>query len=66
MEAAERCFEYARLEPEVDDGESKELRDTWPEYGLITAEGASFAYHTTLPYVLKKLFFCIRPSEKVA
>ena len=65
MTSAERCFEYSELEPEIDDGKSKKLRDTWPEYGLITAEGASFAYHSSLPCVLRELNFCIRSREKV-
>ncbi|XP_057311415.1 ATP-binding cassette sub-family C member 4-like isoform X1 [Hydractinia symbiolongicarpus] len=65
MTSVERVFEYTKLEPEPDNGTSKDLRKTWPEYGLITGEGASFAYHSSLPYVLKKLYFCIRPMEKV-
>ena len=65
MTSAELVFEYAQIEPESDDGDNEGLRTTWPEYGLITAEGASFSYHTSLPYVLKKLYFCVRPKEKV-
>lgn len=64
--SVEYCHEFTELEAEIDDGENDELRESWPEYGLLTAEGASFAYHTTLPYVLKKLFFCVRPNEKVS
>ena len=65
MTSVERVFEYADLDSEPDNGDNKHLPDTWPEYGIITAEGASFSYHSTLPYVLKKLHFCIQPMEKV-
>ncbi|XP_057310387.1 ATP-binding cassette sub-family C member 4-like [Hydractinia symbiolongicarpus] len=65
MTSVERVFEYTKLEPEPDNGASKDLRETWPEYGLISGEGASFAYHSSLPYVLKNLYFCIQPMEKV-
>jgi len=38
---------------------------SWPQFGLITAEGVSFKYHPTLPRVLKNMNFCIRAQEKV-
>ena len=66
MTSVERVFEYADLDSEPDNGGSKDLSDTWPEYGMITAEGASFSYHSSLPYVLTKLDFCIQPMEKVS
>jgi len=65
MTSVERVFEYSEIESEPDNGDNKDLRKTWPEYGLITAEACSFSYHESLPYVLKKLSFCIKPREKV-
>ncbi|XP_057310595.1 ATP-binding cassette sub-family C member 4-like [Hydractinia symbiolongicarpus] len=65
MTSVERVFEYTKLEPEPDNGTNKGLRETWPEKGSITSEGASFSYHTSLPCVLKKMDFCIRPMEKI-
>eukprot|EP00794_Sanderia_malayensis_P005601 gene5601-6290_t len=65
MTSVERVAEYCELEPEQDQGTSKALTRGWPKYGIITAEGASFAHDKSLPYVLKMMFFCIRASEKV-
>lgn len=65
MSTAERLFEYSDLLEEEDFGDSIGLRETWPEIGLITGEGASFAYNLTKPYVLRRLYFCVRPKEKI-
>ena len=66
MTSAERVIEYCNLEPEPDTDSREALSRGWPKYGIITAEGASFAHHKSLPYVLKTMFFCIRASEKVS
>ncbi|XP_066910570.1 ATP-binding cassette sub-family C member 4-like [Clytia hemisphaerica] len=65
MTSVQRAFQYADLHPERDEGTDKDLRDTWPEYGLLTFESASFSYHKSLPYVLKKIFTAVRPYEKL-
>ena len=65
LTSVQRAFQYADLDPEPDSGTDEDLRDSWPEYGLITCEGASFSHHSTLPYALRKLFLCIKPYEKV-
>jgi len=62
----QRAFQYVDLDPEPSSGTDKDLRQSWPEYGLITCEGASFSYHSSLPYALRKLFLCIKPYEKVS
>ena len=58
-------MEYCNLDPETEPESDADLARGWPKYGIITAEGASFAHHKSLPYVLKTMFFCIRASEKV-
>ena len=58
-------MEYCNLDPEPEPESDADLTRGWPKYGIITAEGASFAHHKSLPYVLKTMFFCIRASEKV-
>eukprot|EP00794_Sanderia_malayensis_P016216 gene16216-17849_t len=65
MTSVERVVEYCELEPEHDQGTSKALTRGWPMHGIITAEGASFAHDTSLPYVLKMMFFSIRAKEKI-
>ena len=65
MTSVERVFQYADLHPELDEGEDNGLRNTWPEYGLVTFESASFSYHASLPFVLRKIFLAVRPYEKV-
>jgi len=65
MTSTERIMEYCNLDPEPEPESDADLTRGWPKYGIITAEGASFAHHKSLPYVLKTMFFCIRASEKV-
>ena len=65
MTSAERIVEYSELNPEEDEGSEEDLPKHWPKYGLITAEGASFAHHGSLPYVLKNLCFSIQGNHKV-
>ncbi|XP_065071380.1 ATP-binding cassette sub-family C member 4-like isoform X2 [Rhopilema esculentum] len=65
MTSTERIVEYCNLDPEPEIDTKTVLSKGWPKYGIITAEGASFAHHKSLPYVLKTMFFCIRASEKV-
>ena len=65
MTSTERIVEYCNLDPEPESDTKTVLSKGWPKYGIITAEGASFAHHKSLPYVLKTMFFCIRASEKV-
>ena len=66
MNSVDRILKYSSLEGEMDEGESANLPTDWPQYGLITAENSSYAYHSSLPYVLKRLYFCIRSKEKVS
>jgi len=65
MMSVERIMELCHLEPEGEWYGEVTPPGYWPELGLITAEGVSFKYHTTLPRVLRNLNFCIRPQEKV-
>ena len=65
MTSTERIVEYCNLDPEPESQSNTSVTRGWPKYGIITAEGASFAHHKSLPYVLKTMFFCIRASEKV-
>lgn len=66
MVSVERVLEYCNLEPEselqiTDMKPNKE----WPQYGIISGEKLCFSYHTSLPLVLKDLYFCVRSKEKV-
>ena len=65
MTSVERVIEYSHLIAEPDVDKSTELPETWPSNGRITAHGACYSYHETLPYVLKNVCFEIRPKEKV-
>ncbi|XP_078379983.1 ATP-binding cassette sub-family C member 4-like [Oculina patagonica] len=65
MTSVERIVEMCHLEPEGEWHGQVSIPASWPELGLITAEGVSFKYHPTLPRVLKNMNFCIRAQEKV-
>ena len=65
MTSTERIFEYANMPSEPDNGKNTDLRPTWPEEGQISCKGASFSYDPSLANVLKKLYFDIKPMEKV-
>ena len=66
MTSVERVMEYTKLEQESQrKDKSVAVPDSWPKYGIITSEGLYYSHHHTLPYVLKKLNFCIRAEEKV-
>ena len=66
MTSVERVMEYTKLEQESQrKDKSVAVPDNWPKYGIITSEGLYYSHHRTLPYVLKKLNFCIRAEEKV-
>ena len=65
MTSAERVFEYAQIKPEPDNGCNYGLEPTWPNSGSITADSASFSYHSSLKNVLNKLNFTVRSKEKV-
>lgn len=65
MTSLQRAFQYVDLAPELDEGRDEELRESWPEYGLLTFESASFSHHASLPFVLRKIFLAVRPYEKV-
>ena len=59
-------MEYSHLEQETQPNDKTvDVPKDWPKYGIITAEGLYYAHHHTLPYVLKKMNFCIRAQEKV-
>ena len=60
-------MEYSNLEQETQpDDKTVGVPESWPQYGIITFEGLYYTHHHTLPYVLKRLNFCIRAQEKVA
>ena len=65
MTSIQPAFQYVDLTPELDEGTDKDLRESWPEYGLLTLESASFSHHASLPFVLRKIFVAVRPYEKV-
>ena len=67
MVAVDRVHDYANLEPEEDAGVNKDLPKElpWPTEGQIVALNASFKYHHTLPHVLNRINFTIKPAEKV-
>ena len=66
MTSVERVMEYSNLEQETQShAKTVSLPESWPQYGIITFEGLYYTHHRTLPYVLKRLNFCIRAREKV-
>ena len=65
MSSIQHAFQYVDLAPELDEGTDRDLRESWPEYGLLTFESASFSHHASLPFVLRKIFLAVRPYEKV-
>lgn len=65
MTSVERIVALSHLESEGEWHGHVSVPASWPELGLITAEGVSFRYHPTLPRVLKNMNFCIRAQEKV-
>lgn len=65
MTSVERVMEYCELDPEGEWHVQSDLPPHWPYLGLITGEALSFQYHPSLPRVLRNLYFCIRPKEKV-
>lgn len=67
MTSVERVIEYSNLEQETQPhAKTIAVPESWPQYGIITFEGLYYTHHHTLPYVLKRLNFCIRAQEKVA
>ena len=66
MVSVERVLEYCHLPPESE-LEIKKTKPSkeWPQYGIISGEKLCFCYHSSLPVVLKDLYFCIRSKEKV-
>ncbi|XP_020629411.1 multidrug resistance-associated protein 4-like isoform X2 [Orbicella faveolata] len=65
MTSVERIVALCHLESEGEWHGHVSVPASWPQLGLITAEGVSFKYHATLPRVLKNMNFCIRAQEKV-
>lgn len=65
MTSVERIVALCHLESEGEWHGNASVPASWPQLGLITAEGVSFKYHPTLPRVLKNMNFCIRAQEKV-
>lgn len=65
MTSVERVIEYRYLIAEPDVNKSTDLPEKWPSNGRIAAHDACYAYHETLPYVLRNVCFEIRPKEKV-
>lgn len=66
MTSVERVMEYTHLEQETQpDVNTVAVPTEWPKYGIITAEGLYYAHHHTLPYVLRKMNFCVRAEEKI-
>ena len=65
MVAVERVNEYAKVSPENDNGDDKNLPENWPERGKISAIKASYQYHKSLPDVLSRIYFEIKSNEKV-
>ena len=66
MTSVERVQEYTRLDQETQpNDQTVDIPKDWPKYGKITAESLYYAHHNTLPYVLRKMNFCVRAQEKV-
>ncbi|KAL9972704.1 hypothetical protein ACROYT_G019064 [Oculina patagonica] len=66
MTSVERVMEYSKLEQETQpDDKTVAVPESWPQYGIITFEGLYYTHHHSLPYVLRRLNFCIRAQEKV-
>jgi len=66
MTSVERVIEYSNLEQETQPhAKTVAVPESWPQYGIITFEGLYYTHHHTLPYVLRRLNFCIRAQEKV-
>ena len=59
-------MEYTKLEQETQPSDKTvAVPESWPKNGKITSEGLYYTHHHTLPYVLRKINFCIRAEEKV-
>ena len=68
MVSAERITAYGRLESEAPLETlppNERPPQHWPDKGKIEMEEVSFRYSSDLPFILKSLFFSIKPSEKV-
>ena len=65
MTSAERIIEYCNLKAEQDVTASAPVSREWPKFGRIEASNVSFAYHSSLPMVLKDLSFVVNAGEKV-
>lgn len=65
MNAVERVLLYTELKPEGDAETPNDPPASWPEQGEIQFIDATLTYHESLPLVLKRVSFEIKPSEKV-
>ncbi|CAN8099007.1 unnamed protein product [Discula destructiva] len=61
--ATERVVEYSEIETEPEDG--RPAPAAWPAEGKIEVENLSVAYKESLPPVLKKLNFTVKPGERI-
>jgi len=65
MTSVQRVYEYADLENEPDDGQTKELNNNWPSTGCISADHVTYSYHGSLPPVVDGLSFHIENYDKI-
>ncbi|KAJ8955573.1 hypothetical protein NQ318_001403 [Aromia moschata] len=64
MTSVERVLEYADLKPELD-VQHENVSDDWPESGEVRFEDVSLKYSPEEPFVLNKVNFTAKPTEKI-
>ena len=67
MISTERIMAYGKLKPEapLESPPGKAPLQEWPRTGEIEADNVRFRYDPSLPYVISRLNFSIKGSEKV-
>ena len=64
MNAAERIFEYTRLDTEDESG-TQNLRASWPEEGRLEVRELEVGYAEGLPSILKGLSFIAEKNQRI-
>ncbi|PMD48915.1 hypothetical protein L207DRAFT_505926 [Hyaloscypha variabilis F] len=65
MNAAERIFEYTKLETEDLRGGTNNLRASWPEEGKLEVKKLEVGYANDLPAILKGVTFSVEGNQRV-
>ncbi len=65
MASVDRVVRYSQVKPEAEPITVIRPPSMWPQYGIVTFEGASLVEADDCCKILKNIWCCIRAQEKV-